>query len=164
MKAYQNIEAAIGAWANQSSEDGRAASVSFKGGNLTSWGTHIARLVTDLAHRPAVLLSAKKYSDSTSRHHNLAWAEAGKAGIAVFTVWSIDPDGFETNINWHRAKITDTIRKFDRCRAANVAYWRGQVADAIEDAEAYALAFDPALRAWRWDGLAAEHLQHKSVC
>lgn len=159
------IKDVVEAWATQSKGSMSSGnSASFVGRHLHSYGTTIACLVEDLAGRECALVSSNKWSDTTTTTQNLAIVTAHNVGIACFVVprLGIDAESVAHNINWYTAQIADAIRAFEKCRAASVAQKRMDVRLTIETAEDYAFRFQPGRKTWKWTGLRAENLQHRS--
>ena len=114
------------AWATQDRVKGRAASASFSGQDLFSYGTLIARIVQNPRHQFTVALVASSWrSTSTAVVRNQAWSAARDAGLRCFSVPDARLDHeaairhYDAAIGERLAKVETALKPEDHRRMAN---------------------------------------------
>jgi hypothetical protein len=115
-------------WAQQNQDHGKSGNgnFSFRGTDLFSYSTVIARFVKDVRGNNVVLITDHKYSVTTSQHKGEAWAATRQ--YVQFEVPSLgyygDDVNHETNLTYLAKLYTDMLAGFRRKRELpESSYW-----------------------------------------
>lgn len=138
-------------WALQQQETARTGSnTSFRRDTLYSYGTPIARIVPSNDGMVA-LVSANRWSNSTSTVQGQARGSAAALGLAVFEVPSLKDGDASTasNLVFYEKSIDDVIGRIPGARAHNAATYRRNALALIGEATMFARAFGVA---WSYRG------------
>lgn len=139
---FSKTEQVCEVWALGEQAEARTSSnTRFRDDGLYSYGTLIARILTDASGERVALVSSERWSSTTSAVQGQARTAARSLGMPVFEVPSLLPD-HDANLRDYEKEIAERIGRIEAA-----AYWytadnyRGDAIRLIGLATLYARAF-----------------------
>lgn len=129
-------------WARQDKPQLEGSSMGFRGPKLYSYGTLVARLVTNARGERAAFITSQGYSSSTSAHVNLSRAAAKAEGWPIMRLPWPGRDGADAdNLKWLEMQASDFERHSARAKTQDKAASFLREAERVRAEAAAYLAF-----------------------